>query len=287
MQILSSVFTSLVFLLCNHGIDSFIFSKMIRKNTINSELQMVLDPVTSIRTEWISAALCTNQIPRAADTCLQLGVEDGRIVQFVPRTLREIITSSAEKDGILTVAARRALKQSQERRKAATIKYVDQRADDLTEIADESIDTVVSLQIAQKLDNNGLDWKRSIREAARVLKPGGRFLFVENTEISGESYLDYVKNLTVFRDDSVENDDVVRNSIFEVGFDEVDLVLVPHIAGVAVKTEEAGLAPEELAKKRADEERDRMADLSLQAYERGLKKRKRKKSTKEEIASKP
>jgi SAM-dependent methyltransferase len=199
----------------------------------------------------------------------------------VPRTIREIITSSAEKDGVLTVTARRRLKQSQERRKAAVVKYVDQRADDLKEISDETIDIVVSLQIAQKMQNNGLDWKRSVREAARVLKPGGRFLFVENTEISGENFLNYVQQLTSFRDDFIENDEAPENPIFEVGFDEIDLVLAPHIAGVATKTEDAGLAPDELAKKRAEDERDRMADLSIQAYERGIKKRRRKKTEKD------
>ena len=75
-----------------------------------------LDPVTYLRTEWVSAALVANQTPRVADRVLQLGVSDGRIVNFVPRTVREIITSSAEsKDGPegggLTVSAERQLKQ--------------------------------------------------------------------------------------------------------------------------------------------------------------------------------
>ena len=47
-----------------------------------------LDPVTYLRTEWVSAALCTNQTPKEADRVLQLGIEDGRIVNFVPRTVR-------------------------------------------------------------------------------------------------------------------------------------------------------------------------------------------------------
>ena len=47
-----------------------------------------LDPVTYLRTEWVSAALCTNQTPVSADKVLQLGIEDGRVVNFVPRTVR-------------------------------------------------------------------------------------------------------------------------------------------------------------------------------------------------------
>ena len=45
-------------------------------------LRMGLDLVTYLRTEWISAALCTNQTPRSADVCLQLGTEDGRAGKF-------------------------------------------------------------------------------------------------------------------------------------------------------------------------------------------------------------
>ena len=85
-------------------------------------LTMALDPVTYLRTEWVSAALCTNQTPRSADVCLQLGTADGRAVNFVPRTIREIITSSAERqpvggqvDGVesggLTVSCQRQLRQ--------------------------------------------------------------------------------------------------------------------------------------------------------------------------------
>lgn len=242
-----------------------------------TSLMMGLDLVTYLRTEWISAALCTNQTPRAADVCLQLGVEDGRAVTFIPRTVRELITSSAEVDGKLTVSARRQLKQQQERRKAAIVTYVDQRCDDLSETKDESVDVVMSLQAAARMMENGQDWKKSIREAARVLKPGGRLLFVEQTELEGESYLNYVESLYTL--DGVTPEDVEsRFPIFEVGWDEVDMVLVPHIAGVAMKSKDAGLTPEELARKQSAAEKERLADLSIEAYERGIKKRRRKKA---------
>lgn len=242
---------------------------------------MGLDLVTYIRTEWISAALCTNQTPRSADICLQLGVEDGRAVTFIPRTIRELITSSAEPDGKLTISARRQLKQQQERRKAATITYVDQRCDDLRETPDESVDVVISLQAAARMLENGLDWKKSIKEAARVLKPGGRLLFVEQTELAGESYLDFVETLCELDDNATqdENENDERTPIFEVGFDEVDLVLIPHIAGVAVKSEDAGLTAEELSKREEEEKKDRLAELSIAAYERGIKKRRKKKAS--------
>eukprot|EP00561_Arcocellulus_cornucervis_P001641 CAMPEP_0185811400 /NCGR_PEP_ID=MMETSP1322-20130828/7983_1 /TAXON_ID=265543 /ORGANISM="Minutocellus polymorphus, Strain RCC2270" /LENGTH=324 /DNA_ID=CAMNT_0028507835 /DNA_START=61 /DNA_END=1035 /DNA_ORIENTATION=+ len=253
-------------------------------------LRMGLDLVTYLRTEWISAALCTNQCPTSADVCLQLGTEDGRAVTFIPKTMRTLITSSAESDGKLTVTARRQLKQQADRRKAATIQYEDQRADDLTEVADESVDIVISLQACERMRDNGQEWKKSVQEAARVLKPGGRLLFVEATTIDGVKYLDYIQNLYTMRvgkdgeviaegDGEDEND--IRYPVFdEVGSDGVDLVIVPHVAGVAIKAMDAGLSPAERVAKAAQEEKDRLADLSIAAFERGNKKRRKKKKKK-------
>lgn len=246
-----------------------------------------LDLVTSLRTEWISAAICTNQIPAAAKSVLQLGTEDGRAVNFVPRTVEELITSSAEADGELTVSSKRQLKQQRDRRGTGVIvRYVDQPADDLKDVDDESVDAVISLQAAAKMDENGLDWIGSVMEAARVLKPGGRFIFVEQKEIKDQPYLDVVMGLrSVKIDENSENDQQPESSekketypLFEmVGFDDVDLVLVPHIAGVVVKAENAGLTEKEIEAKAIAEEKARIADLSISAFERGLKKRKRKK----------
>jgi ubiquinone/menaquinone biosynthesis C-methylase UbiE len=260
---------------------------------------MGMDLVTYLRTEWISAALVSNQTPRAADVCLELGTQDGRAVSYIPKTVREFITSSAEKDGKLTVTTRRQVKLQQQRRDAATgiaVKYIDQAADDLSEQPSESVDVVFSLQCAIRLQENGRDWKKSVREAARVLKPGGRFLFVEQTTLDGEkgeqeSYLEYVQLLLATTDEEgSDNNEVAarepsdtdemetRLPVFsEVGFDTVDLVLQPHIAGMAIKSMDAGLTPTERAQKASREEKDRMAELGLIAYERGNKKRKRKK----------
>ena len=208
-------------------------------------------------------------------------------VTFIPKTIRTLITSSAESDGKLTVTARRQLKQQADRRKAATIQYEDQRADDLTEVADESVDILISLQAAERMRDNGLDWKKSVQEAARVLKPGGRLLFAEATNIDGVNYLDYVQNLYTMRvgeDDELapeSDEDDVRYPVFdEIGSDDVDLVIVPHVAGVAIKAMDAGLTPAERASKAAQEEKDRLADLSIAPFERGNKKRRKKKKKK-------
>eukprot|EP00804_Cyclotella_cryptica_P017136 CCRYP_003355-RA/>CCRYP_003355-RA protein AED:0.04 eAED:0.04 QI:2381/1/1/1/0.5/0.4/5/259/327 len=263
-----------------------------------------LDPVTYLRTEWVSAALCTNQTPRSADRVLQLGCEDGRVVNFVPRTVREIVTSSAEKKdspegGGLTVSCRRQLKQMAERRRSAFVTYSDQPADSLVETPSSSIDVVISLQCAQRMAENGLDWKKSIAEAGRVLKPGGRFLFVESAEVGGESYLEEIMKWSsdgvdgVFQEeegedsptddeqapDESESDVPEQNIIFsEVGFDNVDMVLQPHIAGVAIKALDADLTSQQRAEKKSQEEEERLAELSLSAFERGRKKRRKKKT---------
>mmetsp|Transcript_26160 Transcript_26160/g.39595 ORF Transcript_26160/g.39595 Transcript_26160/m.39595 type:complete len:308 (+) Transcript_26160:196-1119(+) len=256
-------------------------------------LKMGMDMVTYLRTEWIAAALCTNQTPREAEVCLQLGTEDGRAVTFIPRTVKTLLTSSADEDGKISVSARRQLKQNEENRKAAQVKVIDQYADDLAEVDDETVDVVISLQCAQRLIDNGRNWKRSVQEAARVLKPGGRFLWVEQTELNGESYLSYIENLCVRRmpsddvtetsatdasndeDEGKDNDDTYP--IFQdIGWDDVNLVLVPHIAGLAVKATD----PTQLANMAAREEQDRYAELSMAAFERGLKKRKKRRKKK-------
>jgi SAM-dependent methyltransferase len=140
---------------------------------------------------------------------------------------------------------------------------------------------------------NGYDWKKAIGEAGRVLKPGGRFLFVESAEVDGESFLEEVMRLSDGGDDESdvesedENDDdttanvedTAQSIIFsEVGFDNVDLVLQPHVAGVAIKAMDADLTPQQRMEKKAREEEDRLADLSLSVFERGNKKSRRRKN---------
>ena len=52
---------------------------------------------------------------------------------------------------------------------------------------------------------------------------------------------------------------------------------VPHVAGVAVKSIDAGLTSAEREAKEAKVEEERLAEISISAFERGIKKRKKKK----------
>lgn len=197
----------------------------------------------------------------------------------------------------MTVGCSRALKQQAERRGAgAKITLSDQRADSLSDTPSSSVDIVVSLQTAQRMAENGQDWKKGILEAGRVLKPRGRLLFVESSEVGGEGYLDFVMSLSEFSAENkstgneseggsrgtetteTDNEEQTKSPIFqEVGYDQVDMVLQPHIAGVAIKAMDADLSPTEIAEKKSQEESDRMAEISLNAFERGSKRRRRKK----------
>jgi len=262
-------------------------------------LSMGLDLVTYLRTEFVSAALCTNQTPRSANVCLQLGCEDGRAVTFLPRTVETLITSTVEPDGVLPVSVQRQLTQQQQNRAGGpSVSFVDQRADDLSGTPDESVDIVISLQAAARMEEMGLDWKKSVQEAARVLKPGGRFLFVEQSTMgNGLKYIEYVGNLGAYdleaatvddnadQDDEEEDDEDEDDEVYPtfecIGYDDVDFVITPHIAGVFVKSEDAGLTPEERKARDTAVEQEKMAEISLQAFERGSKKRKRKKKQKD------
>jgi SAM-dependent methyltransferase len=245
---------------------------------------MGLDPVTFLRTEYVSAALFTNQIPRSADSCLQLGVYDGRAITFIPRTIRQFHTSSIEQDGVVSIGIQRALQQALKSRnildESMQIQFYDnQRADNLTMIPDNTIDAVISMQSADKMVTNGLDWKRSIQEAIRVLKPGGRLLFVEPTDIGKDNYLDYVGTFasnTTTTDTEIDEEEERFPMLDCVGWDSVDFVVTPHVAGVFTKRMDAGMTKQERLAAEKLKEQEILAERSLSVFE-GRRKKKVKK----------
>ena len=147
---------------------------------------------------------------------------DARVINFIPRTVEELITSSLEEDGKLSLSCRRQLKQQRDARGSGmTVRYLDQRADNLCDTEDESVDAVVSLLAADKMRELGIDWKKSIQETARVLKKGGRFLFVEKTVIGEkeEEYLDTLMSLQTAetkQGDESKEPEAVKAPVFEL-----------------------------------------------------------------------
>ena len=196
-----------------------------------------------------------------------------------------------------------------ERRNTASVQFSNQPVDNLRDTPDASVDVVVSFQAAQRMHENGYDFKRAIREAGRVLKPGGRFLFVESESVGGESYLDFVRGMSALvsggMGDDYEEEIVVKDKtaagsagteasegdqdekeeavpLFEeVGYDNVDMVLQPHIAGIAIKAMDADMTSAERKQVKSQEEEDRLAEMSFAAFERGNKRRRRKKKSKD------
>merc|ERR1711957_214780 len=104
--------------------------------------------------------------------------------------------------------------------------------------------------------------------------------------MGGDSYVEEVmsvKSVQNKNDKSTDSDEVEDvNPTFEmVGYDEVDYVLVSHVAGVVEKAMYSGMTASAIEAQKAVESKARMAELSIDAFERGLKRRKKKKKKKE------
>lgn len=111
------------------------------------------------------------------------------------------------------------------------------------EIAPASVDTVIStLVLCSVTDLAGV-----LREIHRVLKPGGRFLFLEHVGAPKGTWLRRLQQLVkpAWRAVSAgcEPDRDIPAALYKAGFEHVDMdcfripapVVSPHVAGVAVK----------------------------------------------------
>ena len=108
---------------------------------------------------------------------------------------------------------------------------------------DESVETVLSTLVLCSV--GGLD--RALREIHRVLKPGGRFIFVEHVGAPPGTWLRrvqrWVKPAWRFVGDGCEPDRDTDENLLRAGFREVSIerfevplpLVSPHIAGVAEK----------------------------------------------------
>lgn len=111
-------------------------------------------------------------------------------------------------------------------------------------VADESVDAVISTLVLCCVDNQ----RRALEEVLRVLKPGGRLLFIEHVAAPPGSWLRRIQNLLTplwkrlgdgchpNRETDVE---VERARFEKVGYERIiapTLIVSPQIVGIATKT---------------------------------------------------
>lgn len=109
--------------------------------------------------------------------------------------------------------------------------------------ADESVDFVIGTLVLCSV----VDQKRALEEVARVLKPGGKFLFIEHVAARRGTWLRGIQRLVkpLWRrmGDGCYPDRETRAALERVGFASLQIeefeaplpVVGPHIAGTAVK----------------------------------------------------
>jgi SAM-dependent methyltransferase len=108
----------------------------------------------------------------AGGRVVEIGAGTGLNVAHYPEGLDELVLTEPEP------GMRRKLAQKVGRR-ALPVRIVDSPAERLP-FADASVDTVVSTLVLCTVDNP----ERALREIARILRPGGRLLFIEHVRAS-------------------------------------------------------------------------------------------------------
>jgi ubiquinone/menaquinone biosynthesis C-methylase UbiE len=113
--------------------------------------------------------------------------------------------------------------------------------------ADQSVDFVISTLVLCSV----IDQKRALEEVIRVLKPGGKFLFIEHVAAARGTWLHRIQHLVkpLWRrmGDGCQPDRKTRTVLERVGFASIEIeefmaplpIVSPHIAGVAVKARPA------------------------------------------------
>jgi SAM-dependent methyltransferase len=126
---------------------------------------------------WLGELLGMRRRRRAlvADACgrvVEIGAGTGLNVAHYPEDLDELVLTEPE-PGMRRKLARKV------GRRALPVRIVDSPAERLP-FADASVDTVVSTLVLCTVDNP----ERALREIARILRPGGRLLFIEHVRAS-------------------------------------------------------------------------------------------------------
>ena len=311
-------------------------TKATTATTATTALQASTDPVSYWRVEYVSSAMLSNQIPRSASTVLQLGTVDPKAVYYLNKDVNKLLChpSYSAVQGGVSPRANRQLTQAKERRggmdKLELVCLRTERLDGratkqggfLYGVDDNSVDAVVFCEVLEEIIEfyakpkasasilGSDEWFRNLlEELNRVLKVGGRLVFVEKRDIAGllpgPSAVPLVGAIEGMRmdgsfklfadgetegmegDDEREMDEVDLGtySLFDVAYDQIDFCPTPHVAGVAIKRsieepfeEEEESEPERVLniQERIEyEKRVQGAELAIAAFEKGRKKRKK------------
>jgi len=167
-------------------------------------------------------------------TLVEVGSGTGPNLRFLPTELRVV---AVEPNPFMHS---HFLREAKDRRGLVTLIRGDTEA---LPFPDESVDAVLSTLVLCSV--GGLD--RALKEIHRILKPGGRFIFIEHVGAPRGSWLRrvqrWIKPAWRAVGDGCEPDRDTDQNLLKVGFRRVELerfqvplpLVSPHIAGVAEK----------------------------------------------------
>lgn len=167
-------------------------------------------------------------------TVLEIGAGYGANFEFYPREIRWIgVEPDSGRHNELSRAAQRY----------GFLPDIRAGAAEKLEAADASIDAVVSTRVMCSVE----DQVRVLAEIRRVLKPGGRYVFVEHVAAPAQSFKrrtqDFLQPLWGRLSGGCHLNRDTEAVIRRAGFTHVEVevvttpidLLAPHIAGVAIK----------------------------------------------------
>ena len=196
----------------------------------------IYDPLSARTEEKFGAELKRKLLANAGGRVLEIGVGTGLSLPHYPADVDEIV-------GVDPAAPmlRRARRRAADLGRDVTFS---QAPGESLPFPDDSFDTVVTLAVLCSVDDQG----RALAEIRRVLRPGGRFVFLEHVRSDDRSLARkqdrYERPWGWFTCGCHPNRDTL-NAIRDAGFDVVEVereerrelprLVRPHVAGWAIR----------------------------------------------------
>ncbi|KAK3268065.1 hypothetical protein CYMTET_23410 [Cymbomonas tetramitiformis] len=169
------------------------------------------------RLQYITASMLTRHVPRGGAEVLEIGIGGGKNLYYYPSDVVQVTGVDPDVNENLLMQSAIAAK--------VVLDIKNTKAEEL-EMESNSMDAVVSTFTLSFVD----DRDKVIAEAARVLKPGSSFIFVETLGGSGKGTLEAIQRCKAF--DQVDYDEGWSGFFTD-----------PHAIGVAVKAAIPGQNP--------------------------------------------